>query len=404
MSRPSLSALLDPSRRPDPYASYREWRTRSPIARLDGGLFVFSRYADCEAVLRDQRFGHAEPGDTLHRPPRVGDDVLVDEEGRPVRGFLSLNPPDHTRLRGLVAKAFTRRMVERLAPRIEQIATGLLDEAFGVDGPVDLISALAAPLPVAVISELLGVPPADRGRMAGWSAAVARGLDPPFLLPPGMAERVARARAEFAGYLRGLVALRRREPGDDLISALVAVHDGGEKLSENELIATCILLLIAGHETTVNLIGNGTLALLRDPEQLARLRAEPDLLERAVEEFLRYDSPVQLTARIALKAAEVAGVTVPPGSMVLLLIGAANRDPDVYEDPDRLDIGREPARHLAFGHGVHFCLGAPLARLEAQIVFRVLTRPDIRLEFAGEPRWKDQMLLRGLSELPVSLR
>ncbi len=402
MSLPSFQSLLDPSRRADPYSAYGKWRTETPVARLDERMLVLTRHADCWAVLRDARFGHADPGDpgAVRRP---GEGVLLDENGRPVRGFLRQNPPDHTRMRGLVSKAFTRRMVEGLAPRIEQITTGLLDAARAEGGPVNLMEALAMPLPVAVISELLGVPEADRDRMVGWSHDVARGLDPEFLLPPGAAEQVATARAEFADYLRGLVALRRREPGEDLLSALVGVHDGSEALTENELLATCVLLLIAGHETTVNLIGNGTLALLRNPDQLARLRAEPDLAPRAVEEMLRYDSPVQLTMRTALEDADVAGAVVPRGGAAVLLIGAANRDPGAYEDPDRFDVGREPTRHLAFGQGIHFCLGAPLARLEARIVFHALTAGDVDLRLAGEATWKDNVLLRGLSRLPVTL-
>jgi cytochrome P450 len=263
---------------------------------------------------------------------------------------------------------------------------------------------VATPLPVAVISELLGIPAADRDQMLTWSHAVARALDPAFLLPPGADERSARARAEFVAYLRELVAYRRREPGEDLLSALVRVRDEGDALTENELLATCVLLLIAGHETTVNLIGNGTLALLRAPDQLARLRAEPDLVDRAVEEMLRYDSPIQLTARVALRDAEILKFTVPRGTRVLLLIGAANRDPAAFEDPERFDIGRAPTRHLAFGQGLHFCLGAPLARLEAQIAFRALARRAPRLGLAGEPDWKDTLLLRGPSRLPVFLR
>ncbi len=399
----AFRTLLDPSHRADPYPAYRAWRTETPIAWADERLAVLTRHADCSAVLRDPRFGHAEPGDASGIPPRAGDDALTDENGKPVRAFLRLNPPDHTRLRGLVSKAFTRPMVERLAPRIEEITAGLLDDARTAGGPVDLIEALAMPLPVAVISELFGIPQTDRGRMVGWSNAVARGLDPAFLLPPEVQEQVTRARAEFAAYLRGLVAVRRHEPGDDLLSALVGVHDGGETLTENELLATCVLLLIAGHETTINLIGNGTLALLRAPGELDRLRASPELVSRAVEEMLRYDSPIQLTARTALRDAEVAGVEMPRGTSALLLIGAANRDPSAHENPEHFDIGRDPTRHLAFGQGVHFCLGAPLARLEAQIVFRALTAPGTTLDLAGEPRWKDNALLRGLSHLPVTL-
>ncbi|WP_435244889.1 cytochrome P450 [Streptomyces sioyaensis] len=400
---PSLQDLLDPRNQADPYPLYSRWRAQAPLARLDDRLMVLTRYEDCAAVLRDGRFGHPEADDPRFAGRRPSLDVLVDEDGRPVRGFLGLNPPDHTRMRALVSQAFTRRRVERLAPRIEELADELFTAMERTPGPVDLIEGLATPLPVAVISELLGVPTEDRHRMLTWSHAVARALVPDFLLPPGAAEQEARARREFTDYLRELVVERRRAPGDDLLSALVTVHDDGDALTENELLATCTLLLIAGHETTVNLIGNGTLALLRHPDQLARLRSDPALTDNAVEELLRYDSPVQLTVRFALQDAEVAGVPVPAGSTLLLLIGAANRDPAAYDHPERLDIGRTPLRHLAFGQGIHFCLGAPLARLETQIALRMLLARAPQVRLADEPEWKDHITLRGLSRLPLSL-
>ncbi|QTZ95554.1 cytochrome P450 [Streptomyces auratus] len=400
---PSLQDLLDPRNQADPYPLYSRWRAQAPLARLDDRLMVLTRYEDCAAVLRDGRFGHPEADDPRFAGRRPSLEVLVDDDGRPVRGFLGLNPPDHTRMRALVSQAFTRRRVERLAPRIEELTAELFTAMEHTQGPVDLIEGLATPLPVAVISELLGVPTEDRHRMLTWSHAVARALVPDFLLPPGAAEQEAQARREFTDYLRELVVERRRAPGDDLLSALVTVHDDGDVLTENELLATCTLLLIAGHETTVNLIGNGTLALLRHPDQLARLRSDPALTDNAVEELLRYDSPVQLTVRFALQDAEVAGVPVPAGSTLLLLIGAANRDPAAYEHPERLDIGRTPLRHLAFGQGIHFCLGAPLARLETQIALRMLLARAPQVRLAGEPEWKDHITLRGLSRLPLSL-
>ena len=217
-----------------------------------------------------------------------------------------------------------------------------------------------------------------------------------------MRERQFKAREAFGQYMQALADKRRDNPGDDLLSGLVQVREAGDVLSETELLTTCILLLIAGHETTVNLIGNGALALLRHPEQLARLRAEPALAERAVEEFLRYDPPVQFTARVALQDTAVGGFDAPAGSAAILLFGAANRDPEVCADPDELDIAREPSRHLAFGHGPHFCLGAPLARLEGRIVFEALAGLDV-MELAGEPTYNDNIILRGLRELPVRL-
>ncbi|QWF83963.1 cytochrome P450 [Amycolatopsis sp. CA-230715] len=399
---PGLQALFDPAHRADPYPAYRHWREDAPVANPMPGLVVVTRHADCAAVLRDSRFGHAEPDEPnplRPTPPTDPETALVDENGNPVRSFLGLNPPDHTRLRKLVSRAFTRPMVARLAPRIEQLTAELLD-GFGT-GTVDLIDSLAYPLPVAVISELLDIPHADRDQFVAWSHSLARGLDPDFALPPGTREKLVRTRGEFAEYIRGLAAVRRADPGEDLLSALVEVHDSGDGLTENELLATCILLLIAGHETTVNLIGNGTLALLRAPDQLAALRAEPELVDQAVEELLRYDSPVQLTMRAALEDAEIGGFAMPRGSVAILVIGSANRDPEAFTDPDRLDVRREPTRHLAFGQGIHFCLGAPLARLEARIAFQALLArfPDLRL--AAEPSWKDNLILRGLATLPV---
>jgi cytochrome P450 len=405
---PTLQALFDPGHRADPYPDYRRWQVSAPISEPVDGLFVLTRHQDCTAVLRDPRFGHAEgdEGGPLRgaKPDDPQEYTLVDENGNPVRSFLGLDPPDHTRLRKLVSKAFTPRMITQLAPRIEEITAGLLDAALAASGPVDLIKDFASSLPVVVISELLNVPLADRERFEGWSHKLARALDPDFLLPPEVRQTALRAREEFAEYFRGLIALRRADPGDDLLSALVAVHDQGDVLTENELLATLILLLIAGHETTVNLIGNGTLALLRHPGQLTRLRDEPELIDRAIEELLRYDSPVQLTFRYSLEAAEVGGQHIPKGSFALLLIGAANRDPDEHENPDQLDVGREPSRHLAFGQGVHFCLGAPLARLEGRIALSALLKRAPGLQLAEEPSWKDNVVLRGLKDLPVTLR
>ncbi|MGH9128848.1 MAG: cytochrome P450 [Acidimicrobiales bacterium] len=399
----TLLEVFDPRNVSDPYPAYRRWRELRPVWQGDERLFVFSRHRDCAAVLRDSRFGHAE--DDLLEPlgnlEQGGLDMSVDLDSMEARSFLFLNPPDHTRLRRLVSSAFTPKRVEALAPRIEQITSELLDAAQAAQSPIDLIDALASPLPVIVIGELLGIPLEDRPRLVEWSHAMARGLDPAFLLPPGVREEQTAARLEFSAYLSDLVAERRRKPGEDLLSALVGVRDSGDVLSEDELVATSILILIAGHETTTNLIGNGVLALLREPDQLARLREAPDLVGRAVEELLRYDSVVQLTARTALHDVEVAGATVPRGAFVLLLVGAANRDPEAHPDPDRLDIGREPTRHLAFGQGIHFCMGAPLARLEAQVALRAVTQRFGGLHLEGEPTWKETAVLRGLRTLPV---
>ncbi|MEV7092172.1 cytochrome P450 [Amycolatopsis sp. NPDC051045] len=389
-------ALFAAERRPDPYPYYRRWRESRPVAALAERMFVVSGLAEATQVLRDPAFGHPEPEylDPADRLP----DQPVDESGRVVRAFLALNPPDHTRLRRLVAKAFTPRMVEQLAPRIEEITAELIERA----GPeFDVMTALAKPLPVEVIAELLGVPLDDRERFAAWSRAMARALDPPFLQRPETVEPAVRARQSFVGYFRELAEQRRREPGDDLLSALVAVSDAGDVLSEGELLVTLTLLLIAGHETTTNLIGNGVLALLRHPDGLKPLGADGENAARVVEEVLRYDSPVQLTARTALHDTALGKLEVPADSQVILLIGAANRDPATGPAPESFDPAREPARHLAFGQGIHFCLGAPLARLETRIALRELARRRPGLAPAGTPEWNPTTTLRGLAALPV---
>jgi unspecific monooxygenase len=294
-----------------------------------------------------------------------------------------------------VSGAFTARLVERLQGRVATLVDELLA---GVHGEVDLIATLAHPLPVIVISEMLGVPPADQDRFSGWSDALARGLDPDFLLSDEQLDERDQARQEFAEYFRDLAARRRASPGEDLLSALATV----EELSEADLLATCVLLLVAGHETTVNLIANGTLALLRHPDQLAYFRAHPEEAPAVVEELLRYDPPVQLSARVALEDVPIAGQTIHRGEIVLMLLGAANRDPEVFSDPDRLDLTRAPERHLAFGLGIHFCLGAPLARLEGRLALSALVRRDLELT-AAPLVYKDNLILRGLAKLPVRL-
>ncbi|MEU0529844.1 cytochrome P450 [Amycolatopsis tolypomycina] len=390
-------ALFAAERRPDPYPHYRRWRESRPVAALADRMFAVSGLAEATQVLRDPAFGHPEPEylDPADRLP----DQPVDESGRVVRAFLSLNPPDHTRLRRLVAKAFTPRMVEQLAPRIEEITASLIDRA---PAEFDLMTALAKPLPVEVIAELLGVPLDDRERFAEWSHAMARALDPQFLQPPGTLEPAVRARQSFVGYFRSLASERRRAPGDDLLSALVAVSDAGDVLTEGELLVTLTLLLIAGHETTTNLIGNGVLALLRGPDGLKPLGTDGEHAARVVEEVLRYDSPAQLTARTALRDTTLGGLAVPAGSQLIILIGAANRDPATGPAPETFDPAREPGRHLAFGQGIHFCLGAPLARLEARIAFRELARRRPDLTQSGPPEWNPTTTLRGLSALPVT--
>ncbi|MBB4688559.1 cytochrome P450 [Amycolatopsis jiangsuensis] len=395
----TFAELFSQRWRADPYPRYRQWREHAPVAELRPGFFVVSGAAESAAVLRDPAWGHPDP--EVLPPERQHPDEPVHEDGRVVRSFLGLNPPDHTRLRRLVSKAFTPRTVERLQPRIEAIAARLVSELLEA-GEGDLMAGLAGPLPVEVIAELLGVPLADRTLFAGWSYAMARALDPDFLLPAEAVAEATRARREFVVYFRELAARRRRTPGADLLSDLVTVTDQGDQLTEGELLVTLTLLLVAGHETTTNLIGNGGYALLRGGQGFASLGDGGELAERAVEEVLRFDSPVQLTMRIARRPTTAGEFAAAEGSQVVVLLGAANRDPAVHPEPDVFDPARDPSRHLAFGQGIHFCLGAPLARLEGRVVFRELARRTPALRLSGTAEWNPTTTLRGLSRLPVS--
>jgi pimeloyl-[acyl-carrier protein] synthase len=382
----------------DPYPTYHRLRAEDPVHHSPLGFWVLTRYEDVSAVLRDPRF-IKEPLAALVAA-RFGAEVP--------RGvglsMLDRDPPDHTRLRGLVSKAFTPRVVEGLRPRIQQIVDGLIARAQAV-GSMDVIEEFAYPLPVNVICEMMGVPVKDHERFKGWSLDIARGLDSIWLPPDSdIPRRSAAARHAISDYFRELIAERRATPRGDLLSALIAAEEAGDKLSEEELLATCILILIAGHETTVNLIGNGVLALLRHPDELHRLRQTPALIASAVEELLRYDGPVQRTARVASEDATIGGRTIRKGDMVMPFIGAADRDPAQFPDPDRLDLARGDNRHIAFGWGIHFCLGAPLARVEGQIAIDTLVRRLPRLELATEsPEYRQSLTLRGLKTLPVKL-
>lgn len=311
-----------------------------------------------------------------------------------------VDPPDHTRLRNLTQRAFTPRVVEVMRSRVAAFAEDLLGTAAG-SGEVDLIEALAYPLPVLVIAAMLGVPSEDRAHFQRWSADMADSMDPMTHGPRSEAGR--EARNQLRRYLGGIAEQRRRRPEDDMISRLVEAEEQGDRLSKDELLDMCVLLLAAGHETTVNLIGNGINALLDHPEELERLRARPELMESAVEEFLRYDSPVQMNSRVPIEDVELGGCTLRRGQMILILVGSANRDPDEFADPDRLDIGRRTNRHLAFGRGIHFCLAAPLARMEAQIAIGRLLERFPNLRRAGDPTRRPNPVFRGLATLPVSL-
>jgi cytochrome P450 len=388
---------MDPEFVADPYPTYHRLRAEDPVHHSPLGFWVLTRYPDVMGMLRDPRlikepiaaFVAARFGMAV--PPGLG------------LSMLDRDPPDHTRLRGLVSKAFTPKALESLRPHIQQIVDDLLAHAAG-KGRMDLIEEFAYPLPVRVICEMLGVPVADHERFKQWGLDIARGLDA-IMLPPEseVAKRSMAGRHALAAYFRELIAERRAAPRDDMLSALIAAEEAGDKLNEEELLATCILLLVAGHETTVNLIGNGTLALLRHPDQLRKLRENPGLIGSAVEELLRYDGPVQRTARIPSEDVTIGGQTIGKGEMVMPFLGAADRDPAQFQDPDRLDITRSDNRHIAFGMGIHFCLGAPLARMEGQIALNTLVQRLPKLGLATDrPEFRQSLTLRGLQTLPVS--
>ena len=391
--------FLDPDFLADPYPAYHRLRAEDPVHRHPLGFYVLTRYDDVAAFLRDPRFGKS--GYQALFESRFGGGQ--DGTGLAI-SMLFRDPPDHTRLRSLVSKAFTPRVVETLRGRIQAIVDRLLERVAGAPR-MDVIEGLAYPLPVTVISELLGVPAGDSETVKEWSRDVARALDA-IALPvgPEVIERGRLATDGMADYFRGLSEERRRHPGPDLLSGLVEAEEAGDRLSERELLATCILLYVAGHETTVNLIGNGLLALLRHPEERRRLQDDPGLLPAAIEELLRYDGPVQRTGRMAVSDMEIGGVPIPKGSLVLGLLGAANRDPAHFAEPDRLDLGRPEPRHLAFGAGIHYCLGAPLARLEAQVAIGTVLRRFPALTLAAErPVWRPSSTLRGLEALSITL-
>lgn len=389
--------LLAPAAMDDPYPLYHQLRTNAPI-RWDGATWVLTRYADVLAVLRDPRA----------RAARIDPDpAWLEQTGLAplftthARMMLFTDPPDHTRLRGLVNTAFTPRVVEGLRSRITALVDELIDR-IAAAGHTDLIQDLAYPLPVTVIAELLGVPTTMREQFRRWSDGLATfigGSSAPEMQTFMHAQRCV---LELSDYLRGEIAARRQQPRADLLTALVQAEAAGDRLSSEELIANAILLLVAGHETTTNLIGNGMLALLRHPDQHRRLVEQPELIGSAVEELLRYDSPVQATSRIMADDLELDGQRIRRGQHVTLLIGAANRDPAQFPDPDRLDITRQPNRHLSFAHGPHFCLGAPLARLEAQIAIGRLLQRLPTLQLATDRLvWRDNFTLRGLTALPL---
>ena len=388
---------FDPAFIVSPYPAYRRVREQGRLVRTPAGLWVVSGYELCAAVLRDSRFGWGDGA-------AVADHFSTAPDGSLVRPFIFSDPPEHTAIRRLVSKAFAARRIDQLRPTAQRLAAGLIAAAReqADDAPVDLMSAVAHPLPGQLLRELLGVPDEHEARFRVLTADIARGLDPSLFLTPDEIAKRDSARAELGEVFTALAERRRSDPGDDLISQLLAVEDEGHRLTMHELQVTCTLLLAAGYATTHGLIANGMLALLQRPAQRDWLRANPDRVEDAVEEMLRFDAPVQMIARMALTEVTLDDHVIQPGEQVMLLIGAANRDPAVFEDPDELLLSRENPRNLGFGLGIHFCLGAPLARLTAQAAVAELAALDIELATGTPPRVPN-IIMRSLAELPVRI-
>ncbi len=369
--------------RNNPYDTYDRMRDKDPVHRMRLiNAWVLTRYEDVDMVLRDHRR------------------FLKDDEIIEYRSMLNSNPPDHTRLRAIVSKAFTPRSVAELYPRIERMVSGLLDDLEGEER-IDLIEKFAFPIPITVIAEMLGVPSEDMDIFEAWSNDISLVIEP--YQTEEQEARVNRASEELFEYFEGIMEQRRREPQDDMITALMNAEEEGDKLTHDELLGTLLLLLVAGNETTRNLIGNGTLALLRHPDQLQRLRDNPDLLDSAVNELLRYDSPVQLDGRIAQEDLEIAGTQIQAGERVISAIGAANRDPAAFTNPNAVDIGRREKSHISFGRGIHHCLGAPLAIMEGRIAFAALLDRYSSISLVSEPEFREQIVLRGVEELWVEV-
>jgi cytochrome P450 len=388
----------------DPHAVYRALREERPVvrARTPAGLSVWlvTRYDDARKALADPRLSKDSTRfAALLDRHTVAPERRVAFAQELAHHMLSSDPPDHTRLRKLVSRAFTARAIAGMRPRIEQIAAGLAEDMAAGPVEVDLLDRFAFPLPMSVICELLGVPAIDRMAFRSWSNTL--------LASDDAAAQRSSAAAAMAEYLVALVADKRARPGDDMLSAIVAAAEDADRLSADEAVAMAFLLLVAGHETTVNLIGNGMLALLRHPARRAELRTDPDLVPRAVEEFLRFDGPVDLaTFRHTIEPVEIAGTAIPAGEIVLVALASANRDPDRFPAADQLDLGRDTSGHLAFGFGIHHCLGAPLARLEADVAFRALLDRFPGMALATDPdqlTWRPSLLIRGLTRLPVRL-
>lgn len=398
---------FDPAFRADPQPFYDRLRTEEPVHRTPLGMVVLSRYDDVATTLRSNDFSRDVEANAVESPDPVRQALRERRrariaEGTAAKTILNLDPPDHTRLRRLVSLAFTPSAVERLRPRVQQLVDDVLDRA-AERGAMELVDELAFPVPFQVISDLLAMPTERADELRAWSQVLTAALEPTATEADVLAAGEA---GDLMGeYLLEIVAERRRRPGDDLLSALIQVEEAGDRLSPAELLSFVTLLYVAGHETTVNLIGNGTLALLRHPDQAARWRADPGIGGRAVDELLRYDGPVQLTVRVAMVPMEIGGVAIEPGETVMTLLGAANHDPAVFEDPHRLWLERPNAqRHLAFASGVHYCLGASLARLEAEVAIGGLVRRFPEVALTEEPGWRDRLTIRGVDRLVLALR
>ena len=391
-----VARLMRPETKVDPYPLYADIRRRG-LVRSPLGVWATSSHATATEVLKDRQFSSSPLRASEYQPPSYppGDPRAE----LPVADMLTMDPPDHTRLRRLVSGTFSPRAIAGLEPWIRDLTDRLLTRVDAGAG-FDLIDKLAFPLPIAVICHLLGVPAEDQASFRTWGHDVATTLD--LHSSPTVESRSRSSELALNAYLRELVRKRRADPDDSLLSALIAAEEEGDRLSSDEVVSTALLLLVAGFETTVNLIGNGTVALLSEQEHWQQLREEPALIPAAVEELLRYDSPVQMTSRIATEDVDVDGAVIPKGASIIVVIGGANRDPDVFDEPDRLRIGRPDAsRHLSFSLGIHHCLGATLARLEARIAIEELTRRYPTLELAGTPARRPLLVLRGFERVPV---
>jgi len=404
----TVSDLISQGAKRHPAALFEHLRAQAPLAYVSafggfGAAWVATAYEDAAAILKDPRF--IRDVQKVARPPvdQAQSDAIASLAKLFAwrRDMLQVDPPDHTRLRGLVSQAFTPRMIEQLHPRIQQIADGLLD-AIQNRGQMDLIADFALPLPIAVISEMLGIPPTDRPQFRAWSQTLVNASGD--LVELAQDASVVAAVEAFLRYITSLLAEKRAHPGVDLTSDLIQAEEQGDALSETELISMVFLLIVAGHVTTVNLIGNGTLALLEHPDQLRLLQADPSLLPAAIEELLRYTPPVTFTARWASEDVPLHGKVIHKGEMVFVSLAGADTDPQQFPEPDALDLTREEKQNLAFGKGIHYCLGAPLARLEGQIAIGTLLRRLPNLRLACDPDqlvWNPSFALRGLTSLPV---